>query len=624
MPDSTTPAPDWIDRIVSSLDADLQARATQQPHWHVRQTITLAAQAMRVLQSTIAAGTYPSVTWQQPRCEVDYPVAWDWQEGRMLPFPPEPATPETTTPADIRARWVDTWAFHLLTGGRTVEIEGGVYQPLARPDEPEGGIYQPLARPDKPEEQEPFVPYVFGANLWLEGEVRGKPYRVSPQVEFLPLTVDFDDSRAYYPMIAELVVAPPMDAQEWDAEDQAALWEVVWEAFGSILRVNPADEEKPVTKRKPRKRAGADDLPSLLAFPSDRIHKGVIEGLSQVQAWQPDGGFFRAFAPSRGKRNDFSMSFGFRTDPGETVWKFLLSHGEAAIKAHYALHARCYQQTGGEPGQQVQVSIVQFCRDLGYKEHHKGGYKRERKVEARRLLEVLTSVEIAVEFTPKGKNAKTRRLRGPLWARGLVAEEQDQYGDLLGSVRVGDPELWDPVGFTFSPGPWFADPVWRRQNEYLGRIGAGLMHLQPDNDQAAIRIGGYLGTLARFDQYRTRRIRVSTLLERIGMAKLYPQNPTKLQAKIEAGLRKLVEVEVFTGWRYTDADAELDEPDMDNPEELASLADYGAVPWRRQVIEVEWPVVLDPERERLESAQEKARRKTASKALKASAVRESA
>jgi hypothetical protein len=377
--------------------------------------------------------------------------------------------------------------------------------------------------------------------------------------------------------------------------------------------LEPADEGpfvgwlQPLLPAGPPERAPStalEPLRSLLKFPADRIHKGAVEAFSAADQWRPGDRFYRAHEAS-GSHKDFAMLCGFAADPGEEIWTLLLSRGEAVIKAHYALWARLYEQTGGQPGQHAVMNINQFCADLGYKPHHKGGFKRERKQEAMRLLEALTSVEIAVRFRVIGsKTGRIREISGRLWERGYAARERDQYGDLFGQAREGDPDLWDPTGFSFGPGPWFADPAWRNQNRYLGLIGAGLMKLQPDNDQAAIRIGGYLGALARFDQFRTRRIRVATLLERIGMADSYPRHPRRLQELIERGLFKLVEVGILARWDYTDVDPT--EPDMDDPEALAALADTPLTPWRRQMIEVEWPAALLGEAERLEAAERRA------------------
>jgi len=364
----------------------------------------------------------------------------------------------------------------------------------------------------------------------------------------------------------------------------------------------PASETPARPGRRPRPpRAPRIEI---LRFPCDRILKGAIEGLSHVCRWQPGEGFHRAYAPSVTRRGDFAMQIGFRADPGEAIWRFLVGRGEGTIKAHYALWTRLYEQTGGAPGQWATMDLNQFCADLGYTRHHKGGFRREHRQEAMRLLEALTTVEIAVSFMPPGKGAALRRLRGTLWTRGLVGEQRDRYGDLFGQAREGDAALWDPLGFTFGPGPWFSDPVWRARNRSMGLIGAGLLRLRTDQDQTAIRIGGYLGTLARSNQYRPVRLRVPLLLERIGLAERYPKDPQKLQEAVSTALMKLQEVAVIAGWEYTDADPT--EPDMDDPVALASLVDTTFRPWRQRVIEIHWPAALTRVTRRLEESQRQA------------------
>jgi hypothetical protein len=111
------------------------------------------------------------------------------------------------------------------------------------------------------------------------------------------------------------------------------------------------------------------------------------------------------------------------------------------------------------------------------------------------------------------------RLRGPIWARGVAAEQRDEYGDLFGSARASAREPWEPVTFSYRPGPWFEDEDWRKRNAFVGMVGAGLLGLD-SRDKWALRIGGYYGTLARFNQYAARTISAATVLARTGLAKL--------------------------------------------------------------------------------------------------------
>jgi hypothetical protein len=142
------------------------------------------------------------------------------------------------------------------------------------------------------------------------------------------------------------------------------------------------------------------------------------------------------------------------------------------------------------------------------------------------------------------------------------------------------------------------------QRQQQHGCGAGLLRLSVRTDQVAIRIGGYLGSLARLNQYQPARVRVGLLLERIGMADRYPNNPQRLRNVVEAGLRKLQTAGVIAAWDYTDADAT--EPDMDDPVDLAALADATWRPWRRRTLEIAWPEALARNTPRLEASRRKA------------------
>ena len=351
-------------------------------------------------------------------------------------------------------------------------------------------------------------------------------------------------------------------------------------------------------KRRPRT---DNRLGAYTRFPADRINKGTIEAYARVCDWQAVDGFFRGVTVASGTK--FRQTIGFRTDPGQTLWDFLRTRGEAAIKAHYALWARCYETTGGEAGKYIVLDIPQFCEDLGYTKHHKGGFRREHKQEAVRILHALTTAELSVEFTA-GSNGKVRRLRGPLWQRGIEADERDQYGDLFGAARMGDPSNWEPVKVSYAPGQWFEDPEWRKHNKYVGLIGAGILRLDNRNDRWAIRIGGFYGTLARFEQYRPRAFHVLTVLRKTGLSSLNTRNPQEQEEAFRRAHDRLVEVGVLKAWVY---DGEpIPEPDMDDPDDLAALADYQPDDWRRRRVVITWPDAMTAETARLEAAEQRA------------------
>jgi hypothetical protein len=87
---------------------------------------------------------------------------------------------------------------------------------------------------------------------------------------------------------------------------------------------------------------------------------------------------------------------GFYSDHGAELWDFLRERGDAALKAHYALWARCYEATDADPHKSGH-DVPQFCSDLGYAKQKAGGFKTRDKQHAMRLLDALTTAELAVE-----------------------------------------------------------------------------------------------------------------------------------------------------------------------------------------------------------------------------------
>jgi len=161
---------------------------------------------------------------------------------------------------------------------------------------------------------------------------------------------------------------------------------------------------------------------------------------------------------------------GFYSDPGAELWDFLRERGDAALEAHYALWARCYGATDAEPHKCVMRDVPQFCSDLGHAKQKAGGFKRRDKQHAMRLLDALTTAELTVEARV-GK--KVNRPHGPIWARGVAAEQRDEYGDLFGSARAGARDRREPVAFSYRPEPWFEDEDWRKRNAFVGMVGVG-------------------------------------------------------------------------------------------------------------------------------------------------------
>ncbi|MGV3722281.1 MAG: hypothetical protein ACO1SX_15345, partial [Actinomycetota bacterium] len=133
-----------------------------------------------------------------------------------------------------------------------------------------------------------------------------------------------------------------------------------------------------------------------------------------------------------------------------------------------------------------------------------------------------------------------------------------------------------------------ADPVWTRCNGSVGLASAGLLRLRSDRDCWAIAVGGYVAALSRMNGYRPLTLRVSTLLERSGLATAERRNPGRMRDMLERALDRLEAVGVIGEWDwFAGASAE---PDMDASDDLAGLMETAE--WSTRSLVIRWPAAL--------------------------------
>jgi hypothetical protein len=307
---------------------------------------------------------------------------------------------------------------------------------------------------------------------------------------------------------------------------------------------------------------------------------------------------------------------GFTKDPGETVWQMLRERGALAVKAQYALWARAFAQTDAEPNKFITISVPHFCDDLGFRKK-KRAHTRASKQAAMEVLELLTSLELVMEFQRQGK---TIQLRGPLWTRGIVAEERDGYADLFGANRVDSARaLWEPVGFSYAPGPFFANPAWRDYNRNVALIGEGLLKLSTENeDKWAVMVGGYIAILARMNGYRRTSVGVRLLLEKTGLWRVDGQHrPGRMRDKLTHALDRIREVGIIRAWQVTRPADLFDADDLSAPETLAGLSEktQWAKAWLSESVLIDWPDEMERRAVELGEKRERAISRRATRAM---------
>ena len=115
-------------------------------------------------------------------------------------------------------------------------------------------------------------------------------------------------------------------------------------------------------------------LPETVRFKNDNINRAAVSAFALAPTWKPTAGL--AYGTKQEYRG-LSIAVGLpESEVTQRIWASLSKGGARMVKAHYALWARWYEQ-GGEPGDYVNVGVSQFCADIGYTKHHKGGFRRE-------------------------------------------------------------------------------------------------------------------------------------------------------------------------------------------------------------------------------------------------------
>lgn len=393
-----------------------------------------------------------------------------------------------------------------------------------------------------------------------------------------------------------------------------------------LIRQLQAYSYKKIIQRKPPAKPLAES--GLLVVPADRINKATIEALASgamkevledslnllgksAKFWR---GYTFGFGASESSKDKIIGVVGFRNEPEEQLWEFIRRNGALAIKAQYALWARAYAETGAKPGMYISVTISQFCDDIGFA-RKKRAHTPQSKKAAAALIELLTELELVCVYKPP--SGPIQRIRGPIWARGIISEELQGYGDIFENDIARDICVWIPTAFSYAPGPFFANETWRAYNRYIALVGEGLLKLRSDNtDKYAVIVGGYLAILARMNGYRKFRINVRTLLEKTGIFYIDgKRNPGRMRKKLEEALERLCKVRVIKSWEITSTEIDADADNLNAPGTLEKLSEptRWVQNWLLQTVIVDWPAAIKGREQKLKEMKERHRRKSARK-----------
>jgi len=246
----------------------------KEPDWFPLTLLDLITGGLRSLRHCIEDPRDKDISWKRPVVEAQYPVEWDWKRDDWkaaswtLADLTREHLPETLKQTFLSLR--NLYALELVTKGVGYRKSGNSYEPILRHDVRED--FYKLPEEDQPEALEKlFEPVTIGgmyadvpdkeggptatalvaepvdkaeSGLFFQGTVGGKPVSVSLVAAFHPLVVDEDTRRAYYPIVAALVIQafPLPDPEAWEPEDRAAFWEDLFGGLEEIRKDWPALE----------------------------------------------------------------------------------------------------------------------------------------------------------------------------------------------------------------------------------------------------------------------------------------------------------------------------------------------------------------------------------------------
>jgi hypothetical protein len=367
--------------------------------------------------------------------------------------------------------------------------------------------------------------------------------------------------------------------------DEMTKWLALRDAIrDEVNRRRQAKEQKPKRKRQTQNLVPLDSEPYMF-MASDKANKLFVKSLMPnqtrpIKETSLDGLEARGFnIPGRFgavcvKDDDanFVGLVGYNVSIGESVFRFFQEKSALAVKAHFALWARAHVETKANPEKLIKMSISQFCDDLGFKKKQRT-HKIENKRRAMQVLEALTSAELIVLWQdPQGKGHRTK---GNIWQRGLSDEIISDISSFTNKNNDKKIEKQiDPNTFSYRPGAFFEDSEWRKFNDYVGLVGQGLLKLGIDNkDKAAVLIGGYIAFLARIENYDTRTLKLTTIIENTGellTGYIDRREAAILETVVENAFDRLVEVNVLKNYEWvfdellkpSDSDKEVKMPEL--------------------------------------------------------------
>lgn len=207
--------------------------------------LELALRNLRALKDALEGEQGPSVSWESPWIEAQYPIGWDWKwHGEIFSPASEPDTAHLGSWQWHLERSLGFCVFHFLTHGVAFLRRAGAYLPLLPPQ-----VRAELEATPEEDRREYLDMHLRG--FWFsdplfmrfEGRVGKHRYDVAAVLEIHPLVLDEDGRRAYHPVVTGLRFTAG-DPHTWTPRERRIFWtRILKQTAAHVDRLRPQAPE---------------------------------------------------------------------------------------------------------------------------------------------------------------------------------------------------------------------------------------------------------------------------------------------------------------------------------------------------------------------------------------------
>ncbi len=283
--------------------------------------------------------------------------------------------------------------------------------------------------------------------------------------------------------------------------------------------------------------------PDTITFLNDPHTLAAIRAMwAGPQAWQQSEHHQPYYQDKNGVTVYAQEGTHFNPQALDAAWRRVLSLDDSKVNTFLICIGKWMADTGGDARAitKTRVDVADILGFRGVKKHHKGGYRRDQKEDARSDILTLNSIWVRSRDTVRDARGKPKEVQVESRLLEVAIESQQ---DFAGG--------FEPYAFRIAPGEWalhYLGPHSRKTAELLRPV----MQYDPDKQRLAMRLGIYLAS-----QWRIRAATenyaqpwaVRTLLQG-AFIELPTANYDRFRQQVENALDQLHTDRVITGWEY--------------------------------------------------------------------------